>query len=623
MCGICGLWRREGAVSKTDIVCMCDRLVHRGPDGDGYYVQGSLGLGMRRLAIIDVEGGSQPIANEDDTIFLVFNGEIYNYVELHDELVRRGHRFKTRSDTETIVHAYEEYGFDCLKHFNGMFAFALWDSRQQRLWVCRDPLGEKPLYYRWDGETLIFASELKALQSAMDYDPEAVHHYLTFQHIPAPYSIYKQVRKLPAAHYLLLENEQLTIRRYWDLPFMPQWTDDSAVLQERLREEVRRAVNWRLRSDVPLGAFLSGGIDSAVVVALMAELLERPVEAFTIAFDDAAFDESGAARILAQHVGAHHTVESVRLDALNDLPRLLPYLDEPFADSSAIPTFYISRLARRHVTVALSGDGGDEVFGGYQRYSLDKLARLYGYVPSVIRTQVVDRIADRMDISRAVPIEANYALGLRRLKQVMATPDSASILRWGSFFTEAMKADLYQPDFKAETNSPDLLGQTFHRSDARSLTGRTLYTDTLHYLPDNGLVKTDRMSMANSLELRAPLIDVKLVEFAARLPDHFKVNGLKRKVLFKKAFADKLPPGWEKRPKRGFEVPVSLWMRDQLYEMAQDTLLNPQAATRAWFRPDAIQAMLSAHRARQEDHGRRLWALLILELWIQHANSAH
>lgn len=623
MCGICGQWCKNDSVNEAVIRQMCDQMVHRGPDGDGFFIQKKIGLGMRRLAIIDVDGGWQPIYNEDQSIVIVFNGEVYNYIELRDELIKRGHQFKTLSDTETIVHAYEEFGFDCLQYLNGMFAFALWDQKQQQLWIVRDRLGVKPLYYYWDGQRLIFGSELKALLPALDHippvDTEAIYHYLSFQYVPSEWSILQGIHKLPAAHYLLLKNDQIKIERYWDVSFAPQWTDDEATLQERLREELTRAVRLRLRSDVPLGAFLSGGIDSAVIVAIMAQLLDRPVKAHTVSFDEAAFDESSAAKMVAQHVGADHTIEPVYIDVLQDLPRIVPYLDEPFADSSALPTYYLCQTTRKSVTVALSGDGGDEVFGGYQRYTLDRYADYYRHVPAVIRDGVVAPLANRMNVTRNVTIEANYALGLRRLQQVMATPEEASILRWGSFFSEPMKKQLLQPDFPVNRlDSTALLSDTYRRSDAHTRLGRTLYTDLKHYLADNGLVKVDRMSMANSLEVRGPYLDYQLIEFMARVPDKYKVRGRSRKILLRETFRDLLPPSWDKRPKRGFEMPISLWFRDKLYDLAHATLLDTNAKTRPFFRPAEITRLLTEHRQGAEDHGRRLWALLILELWMQH-----
>lgn len=628
MCGICGIWQADEQVEEALIRDMCARLIHRGPDDEGYYIHANLGLGMRRLSIIDVEGGRQPICNEDGSILVVFNGELYNYIELRAVLLERGHTFQTNSDTETLVHAYEEFGLDCLRYFNGMFAFALWDSRRGRLWIARDRLGKKPLYYRWDGHSLIFASELKGLLPALKSLPAvnltALHHYLSFQYVPSPHSIFEGIQKLEAAHYLLLEGGQLTKHSYWDLPFQPQWEDSPAVLAERLREEVSRAVRWRLRSDVPLGVFLSGGMDSAIITAQMAKLLDRPVKAYTIAFDDAAFDESAAARQLAQHVGAEHHIEIVRLNALDDLLQVVPYLDEPFADPAALPTFHLCRVARQSVTVALNGDGGDEVFGGYQRYSLDKLARWYRLVPAFARNEIIDRFARQIPIKSNVPIEANYVLGLRRLQQVMATPEGASILRWGSYFSEPMKTQLYRPEIIAQLNGQDSVAwlvETFTHSDAGSLLGKTLYTDLRHYLADDGLVKTDRMSMANSLEVRSPFLDYQLVEFMARVPDRYKVRGRQRKILLREAFRADLSPNWEKRPKRGFEVPVSLWLRGSLQEMMQDVLLGQNTHLQQWFRREQLHALLTQHQQGHEDHGRRLWALLILELWLEHVRQ--
>lgn len=624
MCGICGICEMDTSVSESTVQAMCQRLIHRGPDGQGVFIDRSVGLGIRRLAVIDVDGGWQPISNEDSTIHIVFNGEIYNYIELRDLLLTLGHVFKTNSDTETILHAYEEYGLDCLRYLNGMFAFAIWDRPRQRLWIARDRLGEKPLYYSWDGHRLVFASEIRAMLPALGTHPTicptAVYHYLSFQYVPTPHSVFQGIGKLPAAHYLLLEEKHLRLQQYWDVQFLPKWQDDKITLQERLKVQVKRAIKLRLRSDVPLGVFLSGGVDSAIIAAIAAQLLESRPKAYTVAFDEAAFDESQHARELADYVGADHYVDSVRFDVTEDLPRLVEVLDEPFADASALPTYHLCRVTRKAVTVALSGDGGDEVFGGYQRYTLDKLAQFYRWVPPFVRECVIPYVASRMDVARSVTIEANYALGLRRLQQVMSTPQEASILRWGSYFSESQKAELLHPDFLQMLqgdSSPGLLVGTYRQAVADSLLEKTLYTDLKHYLADNGLVKVDRMSMANSLEVRTPYLDHELVEFMARVPEQYKVRGLKRKILLRDTFRNILPPNWDKRPKRGFEVPVSLWFRNVLYDFAYSVILQPQAKIGEFCRLAVVERMLQEHKSGKEDHGRRLWALLILELWLR------
>jgi len=622
MCGICGLWQKHEAVQRETLAAMNQRLHHRGPDGDGFFLVDNLGLAMRRLAIIDVEGGWQPLYNEDKTLVIVFNGEIYNYVELKAELEARGHRFATHSDTETILHAYEEYGLASLERLNGMFAFALWDSVRRRLWVARDRLGEKPLYYAWTGQQLAFASELRALAPALpqrEIDPQAIHHYLAFQHVPSPYSVWRGVQKLPPAHYFLLEGETLRVQRYWQLDDSPLPPAPSQDVAAELRQRLRDSVRIRLRSDMPLGAFLSGGFDSAVVVATMADLLERPVQAFTVAFQEKAFDEAGRATILARAVGAEHHIETLVLRPQTDLAPFIRALDEPFADGSALATYYIARFARQHVTVALSGDGGDEIFGGYQRYTLDDWAAAYAYVPAPLRA-MVDRGARRLPLPRNQPIESNWVLGLRRLHQVMRLPESASILRWGSYFSPPLAEALYTPDFARAVGAADslrLLSATYAASQAGTRAGRTLYTDTHHYLPDNGLVKTDRMSMAHGLELRAPLLDPDLVSWMARLPSAYKVRGRARKILLRQAFAPILPPDWASAPKRGFEIPLGAWLRGDLSALAQEALLGAGARTRPWFRGAEVQRLWDEQSAGRDDHSRRLWALLVLELWLR------
>jgi asparagine synthase (glutamine-hydrolysing) len=623
MCGIVGLISSQLDLQQT-LHNMCESIRHRGPDDEGLACQGKIGIGMRRLSIIDLSGGHQPIYNEDGRFAIVFNGEIYNYVELYDELQQLGHVFQTHSDTETIVHAYEEWGPDCLQRLNGMFAFAIWDRVKGQLFIVRDRLGKKPLYYRYQDGLFAFASEVRALKQIPDLswtvDLEAVHHYLSLQYIPTPLSIYREVRKLPPAHWLLTDGKTLTIQRYWNVDYIPKRRESLTDLQEELRHLIGEAVRLRLRSDVPLGVFLSGGLDSAVILAEMARQMSRPVEAFTIGFEEGEFNEVEYAAQVAQMHGANHHRFTVKISADNDPFMLARQLDEPFANSSALPTFYLAQQTRHHVTVALSGDGSDEVFAGYQRYVLDRLIPWYAPTPAVWGNRVVNLASTKLRVRHDLPTEANWVLGLKRIPQVIGIPRTASVLRWGSYFNEAMKQELYTPEMTAATqnlSSVQILDDDYRRACADSALDRTLYTDLMNYLPDDGHFKVDRMSMANSLEVRQPYMDVNVVEFAARLPLEAKISGLTQKALLRQAYTAVLPRSTVKRPKRGFAVPISQWFHGPLGDVTRQVVLGADAHTRQFFRPEICQRLIDEHAQRKDDHGKRLWALLILELWLR------
>lgn len=624
MCGIAGLVNVDVPDIRETLHRMCEAIRHRGPDGEGIDCSERSGIGMRRLSIIDLAGGNQPIYNEDGRLAIVFNGEIYNYVELRDELTALGHRFRTSSDTETIIHAYEAWGKDCLKRLNGMFAFAIWDRVSEQIFAARDRLGKKPLYYRHDGKSVAFASEIRALRQipglSWTLNPGAIHHYLSLQYIPVPFSIFKEVHKLPPAHYLLTDGQTLTIQRYWDVVYEPKLVAGMPELRHELRALIHDAVRLRLRTDVPLGLFLSGGIDSAIILAEMEQLLDRPVEAFTISFDVEAFDEAEYAALAAKQFGANHHRFSMSLSALKDPYMLANWLDEPFANSSALPTYYLAQQTRQQVTVALSGDGGDEIFGGYQRYLFDRMIRPYEAIPSVLRDPLMSVLTAKIRPRQDVPTEANWRLGLKRLRQATSVSRMASLLRWGSYFSEAMKANLYTPEMRAvcaPLDSALILEDDYHRAQARDPLDRTLYADLVNYLTDDGNVKIDRMSMANSLEVRSPYMDVRVVEFAARLPVRAKISGVTQKRLLREAYADVLPPVTVNRGKRGFAVPLGVWFNRELGTVAQEELLSPGARTRPYFRPERVQQFFDEHRAGVDDHGKRLWALLMLELWLK------
>jgi asparagine synthase (glutamine-hydrolysing) len=595
---------------------MCDVLTHRGPDEDGYLHGDGVALGMRRLSIVDVVGGSQPAFNEDGTIAAVHNGEIYNFDDLRRELAGRGHRLTGRGDTETLVHLYEEHGSEMVHRLRGMFAFAVWDARQRRLLLARDRLGKKPLYYRVNGDTLAFASELKALlqdpEISGEIDPVALHHYLTLQYVPAPWSIVAGVSKLPPGHVLDWHDGRYQVRRYWRPDFTPRVPAHPDEAAEELRRRLLDATRVRLVGERPVGAFLSGGLDSSAVVAAMAQLSPTPVKTFSIGFADPCFDERRYARAVAERYGAEHHEMLVEPADLSILPELAWYFDEPFADSSAIPSYYVARLAASRVTVALTGDGGDEAFGGYRRYEL--VSRLgWLTLPGPVATAsarlgrtVTDRTAHRSRMHLA-----------GRALELLGERPSLRYARMMSYFTPEQKRVLYTSELARELSGVDtytLLDRAYAESAATDPVGRVINVDVLTYLPGDLLVKLDLSTMANSLEARSPLLDQELVEWAVGLPTEYKVRRGQTKWLFKRAVAPWLPDELLHRPKMGFGVPLAAWLRGALRDLAHDVLTDGTARGRGLFRPDAVARLLREHDDGI-DHAPRLWALLQFELW--------
>jgi asparagine synthase (glutamine-hydrolysing) len=588
---------------------MCDAMLHRGPDGEGLYTDDQAALGMRRLAIVDVAGSDQPVYNEDRSVVAVFNGELYNHPELRVRLLAQGHRLTTDGDGECLVHLYEEYGEELVHRLRGMFAFAIWDRRAGRLLLARDRLGKKPLYWRSDQGSLAFASELKALIGDDEVDPVALHHYLTFKYVPAPWSILRGVSKLPAGHLLTWQNGHVRTRRYWRYDPVPRPYGGEAEAAERLRELLLEATRIRLVGERPLGAFLSGGVDSSAVVAAMAQCTST-VKTFSIGFDERRFDERQYARMVAERYGTDHHEFVVTPSALEVLPDLAWHFDEPFADASAIPSFYVARLSGEHVTVVLNGDGGDECFGGYQRYALLAGAERLP-VPGPLRphlTTLGERLVAR-SASRTWPRRVG------RVAELLGSPTATRYARMMSTFSHEQKLTLYTPEFAAElaaVNSHTLLGDLHAASRADAELGRILDVDINSYLPGDLLVKVDTTTMAHSLEARSPLLDHQLVEWAAGLPVHLKVRRGRTKYLLKRAVRPWLPAAVVNRPKMGFGVPLAGWLRGELREFAWDTL----AGHEGFFRPAAIEALLRQHDAGT-DHSKRIWALLQFELWRQ------
>jgi len=614
---------------------MCAAILHRGPDDEGYYVshasgtgsesraQGaaSVGLGMRRLSIIDLSTGKQPIHNEDKTVWVVLNGEIYNYTDLRKELEAKGHLFYTQSDTEVIVHAYEEYGDDVPKHLRGMFAFALWDEKRQRLLLARDRVGKKPLLYSIIGREIVFASEFQAMLRhpgvSREVNEEAISHYLSFLCVPAPLTAFTGVRKLQPGHILIWQDGEVEIRRYWSLDFRNKIDISERDAGERVVDLLRDAVRVRLMSDVPLGAFLSGGIDSSAVVALMSELSGERVKTFSIGFEEAEFNELSHARRVAERFGTDHHEFIVRPNAVEVLPTLVRHYGEPYADSSAIPTYYLAKMTRRHVTVALNGDGGDECFAGYERYAAMRIAERYHHLPRLLREQVVEPALAAIPETGSTRSRMGKA---RRLLDVMGRPGGERYFRWTSAISEELKSELCTPEFLSRTSSVRAISYVqpwFEGNGEIDVVDRALMADTSHYLPNDLLVKVDIATMAVSLEARSPFLDHHVMEFAASLPARYKLRGLTTKRILKNALKGLLPSENLTRSKMGFGVPIGRWFRGELKSFLKETVLSERALGRGYFKREAVKHLVDGHTDGRRDNAHQLWTLLMLELWHQ------
>jgi asparagine synthase (glutamine-hydrolysing) len=621
MCGIAGFVnhhdRRDADEARGVLDRMCRAIAHRGPDDQGVLVNGAAAIGMRRLSIIDLAGGHQPMSGCDFEVAIVFNGEIYNYRELQRELEARGHRFKTNSDTETIVHAYEEYGRGCVEHLRGMFAFAIWNGRARELFIARDRAGEKPLYYTTTASgTLVFGSELKSLREhpevGAEIDLEALDAYLTFGYVPDPLTIFRGVHKLPPGHYLTLRDGSVHVEQYWDFPYQETQTapvQNEADCVEELQALLDEAVRGQLVADVPLGAFLSGGVDSSTIVGLMARHTDRPVKTFSIGFHEDSYNELKYARIAAQKFETEHHEFIVTPEICEIVDELVWHFDEPFADSSAIPTYMVSKLAREHVKVVLSGDGGDELFGGYTRYALDQKRNGFGRIPRAIRENIMQ------PLGRQLP---HGAWGRNYVHNVALEPLDRYI-EDVSVFTRLNKPLLYTADFRArlrESTAAARFREHAARSRADNSLDPLLYLDSKTYLPGDILTKVDRMSMAVSLESRVPLLDHKLIEFVCtRIPASMKLNGLDAKHIFKRAVRDFVPAEILDRPKQGFGVPIDQWINQQLRVRVRETLTEPRATQRGYVEPHYVNLLLDEHERGRRNHSHELWALFMLELW--------
>ena len=624
MCGVCGLidYKANSSFGEDIIRKMCKEIQHRGPDDEGVYINKeplAVGLGHRRLSIIDLSSaGHQPMSNEDKTIWVIFNGEIYNYKVLREDLKKTGHTFKSHSDTETIIHLYEEYGEECVKYLRGMFVFALWDERQKKLYLARDRTGKKPLLYYHKNNKFCFASEFTSLLTSglieKNIRHESLDEYLTYGYVPAPFTIYEDVFKLPPANILILKNNEVTIKPYWRLDYGNKINISENDAVEEILRLLKESVNIRLYSDVPLGAFLSGGIDSSAVVAFMSQLSSKKVKTFSIGFEDEDYSELKYARNIAKKFNTEHHEFIVKPKALEILPLLVERYGEPYADSSCVPTYYVSQQTKQFVTVALNGDGGDESFAGYERYQAMLTAEIFHKIPYPAKILI-------QKLSRFLPDSIDAKNKLRRMKRFIdgaSLPYNKRYMRWVGIFDDGFKRELYSDKFAnilKGANSISFIEPFLTNSDSSHVLDRLLNTDVHGYLPNDLLVKVDITSMANSLEVRSPFLDHKLMEFAAKLPAEYKLRGSTKKYILKKAIGDLLPSENVHRRKMGFGVPVGKWFREELREFLKETLLSQSLLKREYFKPEVIKSMVKDHINKRKDYSFQLWSLLMLELW--------
>lgn len=616
MCGIAGLIYSDPSrpVDASVIEAMCSVIHHRGPDEWGMWVEGAAGIGMKRLRIIDLAGGHQPMSNHDGTVRIVFNGEIYNYLKLREDLEKRGYCFATNSDTESILHLYEEYGQECVTHLRGMFAFAIWDANNRRLFMARDRLGKKPLHYLHNREMLVFGSEIKSILRYPSLKPDVnlagIINYVAYGYSPDPDTLFSGIHKLPPAHRLTWEDGRISIDCYWDIEYRPDHSMSEQEILEETERQLEDSVKSRLVSDVPLGAFLSGGIDSSLVVALMARNMGEPVKTFSIGFDEAKYNELPYARMVAERYGTDHHEEIVRPDAEAVIPSLIKMFDEPFADSSAIPTYYVSRLARRHVTVVLSGDGGDEMFGGYDRYLDGSLSSVLDKVPLYLRKAVLG--TPPWLLPESFP-------GINMLRYLSADKDERYIAEMTGGVSWIHK-QIFSPDLVLHAGSSDPSGpflKLLQKVKMYDPITRRQYLDCKTYLPGDIMTKVDRASMSVSLEARAPMLDHRFVEFAFRVPVTFKVKGRTTKYMLKQLAYKLLPHEIIDRPKKGFSMPVGQWINNDWKEMSEDLVVGTRALQRGNFNPEYLKRIMDEHRRGRRDHRHIIWTLMVLEMWYR------
>ncbi len=617
MCGVCGVYNAWSAepVSPDLIRCMTRLIAHRGPDDTGAYLDGPAGLGFARLSIIDLGGGHQPMSNETGDIWVVFNGEIWNYKPLRQELTARGHVFRTQSDTETIIHAYEEYGVEGIPHLHGMFGLALWDSRRQRLLLARDRAGKKPLYYTRTDGGLVFASEIKSLLAHPGVkrraDPQALADFLSVRYVPGPATLFANIYKVLPGYWLLCENGSIREQCYWDFSFAPTEQQPIREYIAGIRQHVHRAVEERMMADVPVGAMLSGGVDSSVVTGTMSQLSSQPVKTFAVGFDVPGFNELPYARIVADHFGTEHHELTVRsADLAQYWPLLTWHRDEPVSEDSDLGVSLISRLARQHVKVVLSGEGGDELFAGYPKYGVDWLARYYHLLPALLREEVMGRLLDHLPYS------------MRKLKMAagaLGQPAPYRWMAWFGVFNGRLKDEILSTQTRSsiDNNSSRAFQRWLDRNPQRDDLSSMLYLDTKIWLPDNLLMKNDKMTMAASLEGRVPLLDYQLIEYAASIPSSAKVRPFQPKYLFKRAFEDFLPAPVLTRKKMGFNVPIATWFREGLRDLLARLLLSDRARDRGFLNPAGVARIIRDHQEGRTNYGSQIFHLASLELWFR------
>lgn len=621
MCGIAGKLNFHFAqpVTQGTVARMCAVMRHRGPDDQGIYLDNNFGMGMRRLSIIDLSTGKQPIRNEDGSIWTVLNGEIYNFLELRRLLQQKGHKFYTQTDTEVIVHLYEEHGEKFVDHLTGMFAIAVWDKRNRKLILARDRLGIKPLYYAADSNRVIFGSELKTiLENDIDreIDLQALHDYLSFNYVPGPRTMFANIRSLPAGHLLTCTGRKVAITRYWELQY-PKVSDDDRMRSdesycEELYDLLSATVKQHLISDVPLGVFLSGGIDSSSLVALMRKVSSQRIRTFSIGFKEQSYNELAYASAVAKKFGTEHHELIVSPNIADLLPDLVRYFDEPFADSSAIPVYYVSKLAREHVKVALSGEGGDEVFAGYQTYAAYRLAELYKRLPRSLAATIIPAIVKLLPVSHN---KVSFDYKAKRFINGALLPPADGHYWWKVIFTEAAKAELYAERTNDFADPLRLYREMYDRCPAPDPVTRLQHIDLKIYLPSDILVKADRMSMANSLEARVPFLDHRVVEYAAALPAGLKLRGLTKKYILKRAMSRDLPAKVLHGKKRGFNVPIPSWLNHELRDLVHEVLGPERLKDVGFFNPEVVASMVSEHELKRVDYSRNIWCLLIFMLW--------
>ncbi|MFH1873677.1 MAG: asparagine synthase (glutamine-hydrolyzing) [Pseudomonadota bacterium] len=620
MCGICGILHAHSAynVQASVLEAMNETMRHRGPDDAGVYVKGSTGLAMRRLSIIDVAGGHQPLANEDGSIQAILNGEIYNYKELREELEAHGHHFKTNSDTEVLPHLYEELGEDCIDKLNGMFGLAIWDEKKRKLILARDRIGKKPLYYTMQNTLLLFASELKAIcahpEIKREIDAISLSKYLAYEYVPAPRTIFRNIFKLEEGHILIWEDGKTTKKQYWNIPVREFERIKLTDAQDSLKDLLYCSVKRRLMSDVPLGVFLSGGIDSSIITYLMSTILPpEQIKTFSIGFSEKSFDESSYARLVASHFGTdHHEQECSAQDLLSLLPEVQNFLDEPLGDSSIIPTYALSKFTRQHVTVALGGDGGDELFAGYPTFIADNYAKYYRFVPGLIRNNIVRPLVAKLPVNDD---NISFDFKVKQFVKGAGLKEAERHFIWIGSFSPKELEKLF--GVKQMIDVFDNVKHHLKIAHTASPGNQLLYLYNKLYLNEDILVKVDRASMGCSLEVRAPFLDYHVVDFVSRLPYSMKLHGSTMKYLLKKTFGHILPPGVANRPKKGFGIPVAKWLKGPLKQMAQDLLHPAKIKAEGFFDPNEVARLLTDHLSNKVDNRKKLWTLMMFEMWLE------